>query len=126
MVLNRQRLELKMERVRNIIIAVIYECCDPQHCSIILNSSAFRDAVELAYGDLLAYVQKDPAMNFDPGLIIMNSTSYTAVLHYRIANAIYSNKNLLYPKISAIYAVIFHKEESSNKERKFTLKHKLT
>ncbi len=93
-----------MEKVRNNIIAAIYECCAPEHCSMILSSNSFIDASELACGDLLAYVQKDPAMRLDPDLIIMNTTSYSAVLHYRIANAIYGNKDLFSPKLRTLYA----------------------
>ncbi|MGO3132732.1 MAG: serine O-acetyltransferase [Alcaligenes sp.] len=44
--------------------------------------------------DLLAFSSKDPASQFDPVFILKHYTSFSAVLHYRLANWIFKNRSI--------------------------------
>ncbi|GAB3377663.1 hypothetical protein GCM10027514_15260 [Azotobacter armeniacus] len=45
----------------------------------------------MAAEDLISFAKKDPASGRDPAFIARTYTSYSAVLHYRIANWLYRN-----------------------------------
>jgi len=77
-----------MTIITNLLKAILYECCEPSHERIISDSKAFQDAEKMALEDLQAYAQKDPASSQDLTILAQTSTSYSAVLHYRLAHSL--------------------------------------
>ncbi len=69
--------------------AALWECCSPA-CIRYLNSTSLMDEViAVLMEDVHAFVSKDPASGGNPLMIIQAYTSFKAVLHYRLANAMH-------------------------------------
>jgi serine O-acetyltransferase len=69
--------------------AALWECCSPT-CIRYLNSTSLIDKViACLMEDVHAFVSKDPAAGGNPLMIIQTYTSFKAVLHYRLANAMH-------------------------------------
>ena len=81
--------------ISNLLKAVLYECCAPNHVKEIIISSVFDITEKYAKNDLIAFSKKDPSASNDLTILAQTSTSYSAVLHYRLAHFLfYSNLKL--------------------------------
>jgi serine O-acetyltransferase len=70
--------------------AALWECCSPSYIYY-LNSTSIMDAIcATLIEDAHAFSKKDPASGGDTLLIIQTYTSFKAVLHYRLANALFN------------------------------------
>ena len=78
-----------MKIVDNLLKAILYECCSPIHIDAVVNSFAYKGAKNDATNDLIAFSQKDPSSSKDLNILSQTSTSFSAVLHYRLAHNIY-------------------------------------
>ena len=87
--------EFIMKIIENLMKASLYECCSQQSTKAILDSPAYLNAVILATEDLKAFLKKDPSASSDYLVLAQTSTSFSAVLHYRLAHSIYFKKNEL-------------------------------
>jgi serine O-acetyltransferase len=77
-----------MQKIIYLMKAALYECMPPNVIKIIEHSSAFKLAINLAHDDLIAYSKKDPSSLQNIDDIADTSSSFSAVLHYRLAHAI--------------------------------------
>lgn len=74
--------------VESFLLAALLECAGRDDFNFLNNSIIMKNAILYATNDLIAYMQKDPAAKSNATLLLSTSTSYTAVLHYRLANFI--------------------------------------
>lgn len=95
-----------MEVVTNLLKSALYECCSPEQCLTIITSRGFELACQLAYDDLIALSKKDPSANEDLHIIATSYSSYSAVLHYRLANVLLKEETILSPRLSNCYAAL--------------------
>jgi serine O-acetyltransferase len=77
-----------LNTVRNLISAAVFECASPRLAETIRSSSAICAVAELIDDDASAYLQKDPAMQSESWSVFNASSSFRAVLHYRLARTI--------------------------------------
>ncbi len=95
-----------MEVVTNLIKSALYECCSPAHCSIIINSRTFDIACQQAHDDLLALSDNDPSAHRDLHIIATGYSSYSAVLHYRLASNLILGAPILSRRLLDCYAIL--------------------
>lgn len=93
-----------MEVVTNLLKSALYECCPPEHCLTLIDSPGVRAASRLAYGDLVALAEKDPSANRDLHVVATGYSSYSAVLHYRLAHSLLTEESPLSPRLLNCYA----------------------
>jgi serine O-acetyltransferase len=86
-----------MKKIIYLMKAALYECMPANVIQSIEMSSAFASAIKMAQDDLIAYSKKDPADT---------SSSYAAVLHYRLAHAIAHDHTAFNKKLAARYAAL--------------------
>jgi serine O-acetyltransferase len=77
-----------MREAHGLILAALYECCSPGLIRFLLDGDRLSQAESLIDGDILAFLQKDPAAGNDVRYILHAASSYKAVLHFRLANAL--------------------------------------
>ena len=93
---------LTMQKIIYLMKAALYECMPPNIIKIIEHSSAFN----LAHDDLIAYSKKDPASLQNIDDIADTSSSFSAVLHYRLAHAVSHDSISLDKKLADRYAAL--------------------
>ena len=84
-----------MKIIENLLRAALYECCPPLHAEMIIDSFSYKNAQKDVTNDLIAFSQKDPSSSNDLNIIAQTITSFSAVLHYRLAHNIYFSSNEL-------------------------------
>lgn len=77
-------------------IAALLECASKEDYLQLARAEVLELIVPKIEDDLLAFASKDPAAQFDPVFILKNYTSFSAVLHYRLANWIFKNRHVSY------------------------------
>lgn len=77
--------------VQNLVTAALLECCSAQEFEKLKNTDLLITVTEQAGEDLTAFAMKDPAAGRDPAFIARTYSSYSAVLHYRIAHFLYKS-----------------------------------
>lgn len=86
-----------MDKCNAIIIellnSILKESCDISFLHKIKKAIDIRRLKELITADLKSFSQRDPAARNEPKNILFGYTSFDAVLHYRLAHAVY-NSNL--------------------------------
>ena len=80
--------------VEHLIIAALLECCSVRQYRQLQSESLLDDLKSTCAKDLLAFARKDPSSQSDIEVLARTSTSYAAVLHYRVANWVYRNLQL--------------------------------
>lgn len=83
------RLAQGMKVVEHLILAALLECCSVSQFEQLKSSCIVEDLRALCSEDALTFASKDPASASDIELVARTSTSYSAVLHYRVAHWIY-------------------------------------
>ncbi|WGS50536.1 serine O-acetyltransferase [Paraburkholderia sp. D15] len=68
--------------------AALMECTPPDVAALVTEHRCFADACTLAQEDLAAFLAKDPAQQDSATAILHGSTSFRAVLHYRLAHSL--------------------------------------
>lgn len=76
------------EFVSNLVRAALLECCPPTFVARTIREPWLHDVLKLACDDLQAFSEKDPAADKDPHCIVHGYSSFRAVMHYRLANAL--------------------------------------
>jgi serine O-acetyltransferase len=74
--------------VENLLKAALMECCPPPVVEKVLVNVCFNTAIEAAEEDLETFAKKDPASRGSVVEIALGYSSYKAVAHYRLANAL--------------------------------------
>lgn len=74
--------------VVNLLKAALMECASPVLTEAIVAHPCFARACAASHEDLCAFVSKDPAQHGSPNATLLGSTSFKAVLHYRLAHAL--------------------------------------
>lgn len=74
--------------IKNQVAAAILDCCSPNFAKAVISSDLFDSVVTMLCADAAAFASKDPAAGGDPVSIVRSYTSFKAVLHYRISNAL--------------------------------------
>lgn len=69
--------------------SALWECCAPHFARSWAESSAFVDTVRSTLDDAAAFAAKDPAAAGSIKRVLHSYTSFRAVLHYRLAHAIF-------------------------------------
>lgn len=82
--------------VRNLVTSALLECCSVDEFEAFKETSVIQCVTEQAHADLQAFALKDPAAGRDLVFIARTYTSYSAVLHYRLAHWIYNNTAAAY------------------------------
>lgn len=95
-----------MKKIIYLMKAALYECMPANVIQSIEMSSAFASAIKMAQDDLIAYSKKDPAALQDTDDIADTSSSYAAVLHYRLAHAIAYDHTVFNKKLTERYAAL--------------------
>lgn len=95
-----------MQKIIYLMKAALYECMPPNIIQIIEHSTAFNLAVNLAHEDIITYSRKDPACLQNINDIADTSSSFSAVLHYRLAHAISQDPISLNKKLTDRYAAL--------------------
>lgn len=95
-----------MNVINNLLNAALYECCAPIDIDKIINSCAYESLKKDVTDDLLAFAKKDPASSENLDILAQTSTSFTAVLHYRLAHNIYFNNSKLYKDKKEYYSYL--------------------
>ncbi|MGU2288919.1 serine O-acetyltransferase [Pseudomonas aeruginosa] len=72
--------------VENLITAALLECCSVDEFDELKSTPLIACVAEQAHEGLSAFARKDPAAGGDPQLIARTYTSYSAVMHYRLAH----------------------------------------
>lgn len=93
--LNFTKQNPKIIAVNNAIIAqlqaALWECCPPEYINQLVNTPLLFDITQELIEDVDAFASKDPASGGDPFRIVQTSTSFRAVLHYRLAHKLDSH-----------------------------------
>ncbi|MCW5254951.1 serine O-acetyltransferase [Verminephrobacter aporrectodeae] len=76
-----------IQAIRSQVETALWECCSPGYIRFIEGTALVGQVLETLAADACAFARKDPASRGDPFRIVQTYTSYRAVLHYRIANA---------------------------------------
>lgn len=74
--------------IKNLINLIITSCCDEFFVSKIKLILDFKRIELLIIDDLDAFSKRDPAAKNEPRNILFGYTSFSAILHYRLAHAI--------------------------------------
>ncbi len=82
--------------VKNLVTSALLECCSVVEFEVLKETSVIESVTEQAHADLQAFAMKDPAAGLDLVFIAKTYTSYSAVLHYRLAHWIYNNSAATY------------------------------
>ncbi|EKT4469489.1 serine acetyltransferase [Pseudomonas putida] len=82
--------------VKNLVTSALLECCSIVEFEALKETSVIESVTEQAHADLQAFAMKDPAAGRDLVFIAKTYTSYSAVLHYRLAHWIYNNSAATY------------------------------
>lgn len=77
--------------VKNLVTSALLECCSIDEFEALKETLIIESVSEQAHADLQAFAQKDPAAGRDLVFIARTYTSYSAVLHYRLAHWVYCN-----------------------------------
>lgn len=92
---NLEGVELKLEQavtvVERLIMAALMECCSNKLYNKFKYGEIIDDLKTTCIHDLITFARKDPSAGSEIEVLARTSTSYTAVLHYRIAHWIYQN-----------------------------------
>lgn len=87
--------ELKWEQavtvVERLIMAALMECCSSKLYNKLKYAEIIDDLKTTCTHDLITFSRKDPSSGGEIEILARASTSYSAVLHYRIAHWIYQN-----------------------------------
>ena len=67
-------------------MAALLECASRDDYALLSKIGVVENTSSRITEDLIAFSEKDPAARSDPYLILKTYTSFSAVLHYRIAN----------------------------------------
>jgi len=92
--------------VHNLLAAALMECCEPGLVKAIKSHASFDAAVDDCADDLLAFARKDPAAGGSLRAIAQGYSSFKAVAHYRLANALHREGALIRPDDDSICASI--------------------
>jgi serine O-acetyltransferase len=92
--------------VHNLLAAALMECCEPSLVRAITDHALFDEAVESCVDDLLAFARKDPSATGSLRAIAQGYSSFKAVAHYRLANALHRKGGLIKPDDESIAASI--------------------
>jgi len=105
---NSLRMKMKSDdTLINFMKAAVLECCSPDIYEHIVHSKGFLAASDKLKKDLISYAQKDPSQGRDTEIIIRTSLSFSAVMHYRLANIFVCNKDLAINKeLKEMYACL--------------------
>ncbi|MGR6872003.1 serine O-acetyltransferase [Pseudomonas sp. HK3] len=95
-----------MNKIIYLMKAALYECMPPNIIQTIELSAAFNLAATLVQEDLISYSKKDPSSLHDIHDIADTSSSFSAVLHYRLAHAISQDNFSFNKKLSDRYAAL--------------------
>ena len=82
------------EELKNSILACLYDSCSPVFIKNLLKTSYIEYVHEKLKLDLTSLCAKDPSSMSDPVYVLRNYSSFSAVLHYRIANNIFNSMEL--------------------------------
>lgn len=82
--------------VKNLVTSALLECCSIVEFEALKETPIIETVTEQAHADLQAFAMKDPAAGRDLVFIAKTYTSYSAVLHYRLAHWIYNNSAATY------------------------------
>jgi serine O-acetyltransferase len=78
-----------MDIIDNLLRAALYECCSPSDANMIEHSIAYENAKHDLILDLEALSQKDPSTSKNLNILSQTNTSFSAVVHYRLAHNIF-------------------------------------
>ncbi|MFM0058835.1 serine O-acetyltransferase [Paraburkholderia phytofirmans] len=76
------------QSVFNLLRAALMECAPPAVAKAVVVHRRFKQACVAAHEDLDAFLSKDPAQRGSAAITLTGSTSYKAILHYRLAHAL--------------------------------------
>ncbi|MFG0408561.1 serine O-acetyltransferase [Pseudomonas sp. NY5710] len=82
--------------VKNLVTSALLECCSIEEFETLKQTDVIERVAEQAHDDLLAFASKDPAAGRDLVFIARTYTSYSAVLHYRLAHWVYRHGASVY------------------------------
>lgn len=82
------------QSVFNLLCAALMECAPPAVAKAVVVHRRFTQACVAAHEDLDAFLSKDPAQRGSAAITLTGSTSYKAILHYRLAHALIAIGNL--------------------------------
>lgn len=74
------------------ILEALQKCASRKDYSKLMSMNAIDTIVPKVTDDLLSFIEKDPAAQSDPLLILDTYTSFSAVLHYRISHWVHQAK----------------------------------
>ena len=105
---NLEGVELKWEQavtvVERLIMAALMECCSVTLYDRLKYARIMEDLKNTCVHDLITFSDKDPSAGNEIEVLARASTSYAAVLHYRIAHWIY--RNLQEPEKTMLAALL--------------------
>ncbi|WP_328185964.1 serine O-acetyltransferase [Marinobacter sp. OP 3.4] len=105
---NPEGVELKWEQavsvVERLIMAALMECCSSRLYHSLKYAEIIHDLTSTCTHDLITFSTKDPSAGSEIEVLARASTSFTAVLHYRIANWIH--RNLQEPEKTMLAALL--------------------
>jgi serine O-acetyltransferase len=88
--------------VHNLLAAALMECCEPGLVQAITGHALFDEAMDGCVEDLLAFARKDPSATGSLRAIAQGYSSFKAVAHYRLANALHRKGGLIKPDDESI------------------------
>gem|GEM_PF-574026 len=84
------------QNVEFYILEALMECANKKDYLNLLSANSVSHVAPIIIDDLLSFAKKDPAAKLNPLFILKSYTSFSAVLHYRVAHWIYQYKEKEY------------------------------
>lgn len=75
--------------IKENVLEALRHCANNEDYLILVIDKGIENIIDKIYDDLLSFSKKDPAAEENPLYILKTYTSFSAVLHYRIANWVY-------------------------------------
>jgi serine O-acetyltransferase len=72
--------------IKSQIAAALWECCPPDSVKFLLECSLMNEVLHYLMEDVCAFCEKDPSSKGDTLVVIQASTSFRAVIHYRLSS----------------------------------------